>query len=158
MKSDDQFPIDNRRPGRLYAYCKVCKVEYMRAWRTADPEGARQRQRRSNIGRLGVTPERFDEMLAEQGGRCAICSTTDPGQSHGRMSIDHDHSTGAVRALLCHGCNAGLGNFKDDPDALEAAARYLRAHRCDTPTTAVELPAVKLSDPLSESTTRENAS
>ena len=43
----------------------------------------------------------------------------------GRFHIDHDHSTGKVRGLLCTACNMGLGLFKDDPEMLLRAIDYL---------------------------------
>lgn len=71
----------------------------------------------------GVTPERFADMLVEQGSRCAVCTNVfkDARDTH----IDHDHTTGAVRALLCNDCNVGIGCLKDDPALLRAAADYL---------------------------------
>lgn len=71
----------------------------------------------------GLTAAAFDAMLTGQSGRCAICRTEEPG---GRgWHVDHDHRTGNVRGLLCHGCNTGLGMFRDRPDALLAAVAYL---------------------------------
>ncbi|SFN89800.1 Recombination endonuclease VII [Geodermatophilus obscurus] len=62
-------------------------------------------------------------MLAEQGGLCAICVKA-PAEH-----VDHCHETGRVRALLCSNCNGGLGQFKDDPVVLRAAAEYVLRYR-----------------------------
>lgn len=73
--------------------------------------------------RYGLTVDAYEELLARQGGRCAICGGK---QIHERnMSVDHDHETNEVRGLLCDYCNRGLGLFRDDPERLIAAARYL---------------------------------
>ena len=90
---------------------------------------------RKTMGRLGMTPERYEEMLASQGGVCAICRGDDPGTGK-RFAIDHDHSCcpgrrscgKCVRGLLCQKCNRGLGLFNDDPERLEAAVRFLIAN------------------------------
>lgn len=74
----------------------------------------------------GITSALYDRMLDEQGGVCAICRTTDPQTLHGFWQVDHCHDTEAVRGLLCSLCNTGLGQFHDNPETLEAAARYLR--------------------------------
>ena len=71
-----------------------------------------------------LTPEERQAMIEEQRGCCLIC-----GEEHkDRLEVDHDHSTGKVRAMLCHHCNAGLGFFKDDPDLLQVAVEYLRMY------------------------------
>jgi hypothetical protein len=97
-------------------------------------ESAR-RQRRLNPERFqaielrrsfGITVADYNAMLEEQGGGCAICGRQDASQAKRRLHVDHDHATGAIRGLLCHGCNVGLGSFRDDPARLERAAEYLR--------------------------------
>ena len=75
------------------------------------------------VVKFGITLDDLEEMDRQQGGRCKICGGVDDFQ---RLSIDHDHSTGKVRGLLCTKCNSGLGQFRDDPELLEAAAQYLR--------------------------------
>lgn len=72
----------------------------------------------------GLTPDEFNTMLIEQSGRCGICET--PMRS---PHIDHNHKTGAVRALLCRSCNHMLGNAQDDPEIFKAAISYLEDHR-----------------------------
>ena len=88
--------------------------------------GVADRTRRHILKRLyGITVEQYDAMFAEQGGVCAICSRP-PGKK--RLFVDHCHKTGKVRALLCQGCNAGIGHFADDVGRLLAAVEYLRRH------------------------------
>lgn len=75
--------------------------------------------------RYGLAPGQFDQMMAGQGGKCAICRQKCPRQME--LSVDHDHTTGKVRGLLCQNCNAALGMFKDDPALLGRAIDYLKA-------------------------------
>lgn len=77
----------------------------------------------------GITPEQYDALLLEQDARCSICGTNNPGRKDKHWSIDHDHETGKVRALLCHSCNVGLGHFEDNPDLLKKALDYLIFHK-----------------------------
>lgn len=62
-------------------------------------------------------------MVTQQNGCCAICGNPTPA-----LEIDHNHTTGDVRELLCGLCNRGLGNFKDDPERLLKAVEYVRRH------------------------------
>lgn len=66
-------------------------------------------------------------MLAAQGGACAICQTPPEDPRGYRMHVDHCHSTGQVRGILCGPCNRGIGNLDDDPERCIAAAEYLRS-------------------------------
>lgn len=59
---------------------------------------------------LGITDAAYAELLERQGGRCAICRN--PPKSR-RLSVDHNHATGAVRGLLCYRCNRALPTYVD---------------------------------------------
>lgn len=89
-----------------------------------------EENRRYLLRSYGLTDTAYDEMMTAQQGRCAICRTDITGV-HGTKrvravaKIDHCHTTGTVRGLLCSRCNTGLGHFKDSPTRLEAAIRYL---------------------------------
>jgi hypothetical protein len=73
---------------------------------------------------FGITQADYDNLLARQGGGCAIC-----GKRPGKVSlhVDHDHASGEVRGLLCVGCNNALGQFRDDEDLLARAIQYVTA-------------------------------
>ena len=71
----------------------------------------------------GITEEVYTQMWRAQGGKCKICKAYFEDVSHG--CVDHNHRTHRVRKLLCEGCNVGLGNFKNRPDLLREAARYI---------------------------------
>jgi hypothetical protein len=69
-----------------------------------------------------LTKRQVADIRTAQGDRCAICGDSQPAH------LDHDHSSGATRALLCQRCNHGLGLFRDDPDVLQRAVFYLQHH------------------------------
>jgi hypothetical protein len=116
-----QAVVGRMRSGRRYCSAR-CKNRDMA--RRRDPEQARKWARNYRLKRLfGITSEAWDEMFAAQGKRCAICGT-DAEPTKG-WTTDHCHDAGHVRGILCNGCNAGLGHFKDNPAALRAAAEYL---------------------------------
>src|SRR5712691_9384434 len=75
--------------------------------------------------RYGMSWNDYDELLARQGGVCAICKK----KSKRRLCVDHCHACRKVRGLLCHKCNTGLGLFDDDTDRLRAAIAYLERSR-----------------------------
>ncbi|WP_420873807.1 endonuclease VII domain-containing protein [Nocardia huaxiensis] len=127
------------QPGPRAPLCYAC---YQRARRARQgPEIAR----RANLwSKYRITPEHYDELRHLQGYRCAICGIHESdintakvggrprkdGQPLSKMplAVDHDHSTGEVRGLLCPSCNFGLGKFGDDPGRLLAAVDYLKLY------------------------------
>lgn len=80
--------------------------------------------------RFKIDGSDYEKLLTMQGGVCAVCQCQEiheykSGKLKG-LSVDHCHSTGKVRGLLCVKCNRGLGYFKDDPERLHRAIEYLR--------------------------------
>lgn len=75
--------------------------------------------------KYGITIEQFDLMLAGQGGNCAICRM--PPTAGKPLHVDHCHSTGRVRGLLCHQCNWYLGKVDSDPGLIGRMQQYLES-------------------------------
>lgn len=74
----------------------------------------------------GISGEDYEEMFKQQNGKCEICET-----QHLILCVDHCHKTGMVRKLLCHNCNTGIGQLKDNPNLLTKAADYIKKHTFD---------------------------
>ncbi len=87
-----------------------------------------KQKNKRNLAAYGITTQQRDEMLQAQGGVCAICSASEP-QGRGTWHIDHCHTAGHVRGVLCHHCNVGLGHFRDNPEVLSKAIDYLNDPR-----------------------------
>ena len=75
------------------------------------------------LRRYGLTREEYQRKHDRQLGKCAICRTDR------KLFVDHDHSDGSVRGLLCDACNRGLGFFREDPSFLFNAVEYLEVFR-----------------------------
>lgn len=90
------------------------------------PEG-KLRQRAGHLKRkFGMTIEQYDAMLEAQGGGCSICGR--PPRDDISLHVDHDHSTGKVRGILCFRCNNALADFNEDATVLQKAIGYLSVH------------------------------
>ncbi|MEV6488632.1 endonuclease VII domain-containing protein [Actinoplanes sp. NPDC051633] len=111
-----EFPRNASGRGGHGSYCKPCHNARGKA--NLDRRGGSREYHLRR--RYGIGQSEFDELLAAQGGRCAICGTDNPEH------VDHDHRTGWVRGILCFNCNGGLGQFRDDPDFLASAITYLK--------------------------------
>jgi hypothetical protein len=110
-----------------------------RAQTLTTPEARSRWNRTSRLRRMGLTPERFGQMLEAQGYACAMCRT--PFEEDQRICIDHDHSCcppstpsrccgKCVRGLLCLTCNIALGYIET---YFELAMAYLGRRKCTEP-------------------------
>lgn len=97
--------------------CKACRLEKRRQYSRDHPDRVRNTDLRV---RYGITLEQHREMLAVQAGRCAIC-----GRAEKKLMVDHNHTTGQVRSLLCHLCNTMIGCARESAEILVRAAAYL---------------------------------
>lgn len=103
----EYFPLHNKKRNGLDSWCRACRATY----RSEICRGA---------FRASISDDALKQLKAEVK-ECVICGVED------KLVVDHDHTTGAVRGLLCGHCNRGLGHFRDDPQLLEFARMYLLA-------------------------------
>ena len=105
------YHVHDHKTGKLRNDCKDC------------------RRIKTLTYRYGISNEDYDSFMHTQKGVCAICGTATPTENHDEtrpnLYVDHCHTSGAVRGLLCSSCNTGLGLFKDNPERLKAAIQYL---------------------------------
>lgn len=132
------LPLDDfylhRQKGKLHRLktCKPCHNKRVNE-RYLTERGQRQWKAAFLRHTYGITIEEYESLLAAQSGVCALCGQTETrlvkrtGQPQ-LLCVDHCHKTGALRGLLCHNCNAGLGRFRDDISRLQAAISYLKKH------------------------------
>lgn len=82
-------------------------------------EAFQRRKRNSHtLRKYGISYDQEAALRSFQGGACPACGATE-------LVVDHDHSSGEVRGMLCHRCNTALGYARDDPEILRALARYV---------------------------------
>ena len=90
----------------------------MRKQRAANPERFKAYNLKSDYN---LSLERYNEMLKEQNGCCAICNRV-----MDNPHVDHDHETNVVRQLLCRECNSTLGFLREDVAIAEKLVSYLK--------------------------------
>lgn len=119
-KDKEEFPTSKKLKDGKAQYCKVCKRERYR----------RSKKNTALKSMYGITLEEYDTMRVVQDHRCLICNDheLEVAAKHKTLYVDHCHTTGKVRGLLCHNCNIGLGNFRDNEERLLSAIEYLRSN------------------------------
>lgn len=123
------FHKDKKGPsGRAYS-CVSCALVRSRKHHhrrmKEDPSYVLAKKESYRKSRWGMSVAEYEEKLASQGSKCAICETTEP---KGGWHLDHNHTTGAIRKFLCNPCNRGIGYLQDNEEILMKALNYLREH------------------------------
>jgi hypothetical protein len=91
-----------------------------------DKPSVKQKSRDHHLKTMyGITQDEYNQMFEKQEGCCAICNKHQSEVSRA-LSVDHNHSNGKVRGLLCHTCNSAIGKFYDNVSLLENAITYLK--------------------------------
>lgn len=93
-----------------------------------------QRRSRGLKNTFGMTAEDYAQMVAVQGGTCAICRRPETAVRNGRvkaLAVDHDHATGKVRGLLCLRCNKAIGLLREEIPLFYSAIAYLERYKQD---------------------------
>lgn len=133
-----EFYVGIYGSGGKQSSCKSCQKKKSRAWRRDNPDQARvvaktwelnNKRRRKDLTLRrdhGIGLEEYEALFSKQKGVCAICKQLLIG-SKGHLDVDHDHTTGKIRGLLCNSCNRGIGFLKDCPTTLRSAADYLES-------------------------------
>ncbi|NUP32315.1 MAG: recombinase [Streptomycetaceae bacterium] len=116
VKPVEDFSRNRSASSGYHSYCKPCGNARSAESRQRLHGGSRHYHLKR---RYGLGADEVDAMIKAQFGICPICLK--PRPEH----VDHDHSSGEVRGVLCFNCNSGLGQFKDRPDLLRRAAAYL---------------------------------
>jgi hypothetical protein len=130
-----------RRSAEILRQCGTCNTEYTTPYpnkkycsRKCQIAAAKQRaEERGNPKRYSLTAKEHEEwvktrnaILKDQKNKCAICDVF--FEPHKRVNLDHSHSTGKIRGVLCTQCNHALGLVKDNVTILKAAIAYLENH------------------------------
>ena len=126
-----RFPRPTTLTGRLgqRKYTKVDgrlkRHKRFHAWRKQDRQDRWEKYRSEKLWtKYRITSRDYDELCVAQNYVCAICCR--PAVGGKSLCVDHDHSTGKVRGLLCNNCNMAVGYLADDPLRGESLAAYLR--------------------------------
>jgi hypothetical protein len=118
-KLPSEYNKNKSQKSGLHYSCRSCAKKHVRKYNLPS--------------KYGITLERYDILLAEQSCKCAICDVSlidGSNKYHERPVVDHNHSTGEVRQLLCHKCNLALGNMNDSSEYAYKLYQYLTKWNC----------------------------
>ena len=119
VKPYSEFVKDRSKKDGHRFHCNTCLKEYYQKNRVEKLDKARTRN-------YGISREEYDQKILDQNNACEICKL--PFVPHKNPCVDHNHTTLAVRGLLCTHCNSGLGHFKESIDIMKSAQEYIKKY------------------------------
>lgn len=126
-KSQKEFTKRPSSKDGFCSWCKQCNKEAIKKRYAENPEYRKQVKSNKYLREFGITLEDYNLMYEEQNGNCAICK--EHSSTHDRLlAIDHCHTTGKIRKLLCKNCNLALGLIKENKETLNTMISYLEEH------------------------------
>lgn len=151
-KSKENFHKKAKALDGLHPYCKVCTATKNKSWYVENKERhaatcaswySKNKEKANKSGtdwhyrnNYGISYEDFILLAGKQQNKCAICSTTlvFSGRGTNRAVMDHCHTTGNIRGVLCSSCNQGIGLLREDIDILKGSILYLENYNKTTST------------------------
>lgn len=127
----ENLTLSNGLHGEFDFTTREGRIAYQRERRKATPHLEKARALRDSFD---ISHEQFLEMFDRQEGKCAICHRPERQMRKGvlkAMAVDHNHSTGKIRELLCCACNQAIGKFEENIEYLQSAIAYLKKHTTD---------------------------
>lgn len=124
-KSSICIDCENKKKREHYKANAPAYILRTTEWRKANPD---TRYAHHLSQKFGMKIETYEEMVKAQNSACAICKKPER-RGNKRLSIDHCHSTGKVRGLLCSNCNTSLGLVAEDITTLTEMINYLNNSR-----------------------------
>jgi uncharacterized protein YlaI len=122
-----EFSKSNAPRGDGYQYtCRSCNTVQKQKWYKENKNKNRDTKYKK---KFGISLDEAINILALQGGKCAICET--PMEMGPKTHLDHNHETNKVRGFLCQKCNHGLGLFQDSEKFLKSAQDYLQKYNSE---------------------------
>lgn len=127
---------------KVYSFknCKPCSIAQVKKHYNKDSQREYRRKIKPMVREgykdtylkktFNISLDDYNNLKKKQNNYCSICNK--PEHRLGKfgfkkdLAVDHCHSTGKVRGLLCQNCNTGLGLFKDDKETLAKAIKYLK--------------------------------
>jgi hypothetical protein len=128
---------------KQFEYCKTCKnerkniciscirkkrVNYLKLQGNNEDISKAQENDWRLKKTYGITIETYNKMFSDQNGCCKICKIHQTDLNI-NLAVDHSHTTGKVRGLLCHKCNMGIGLLQEDITILAESIKYLMSFR-----------------------------